>query len=101
MDNYLVENNIKHILSRPHHQQTNGALERYHRELHKYIYNAINEKNSIGDDDIEEAIFGYIDYHNNKVKSSTKFTPNQIRDLNDNYQINIIIENMIKASKKI
>ena len=34
------------------------------------------------------------------MKSSTKFTPNQIRDLNDKYQINIIIENMVKASKK-
>ena len=33
--NYLDKNNIKHIRSRPHHPQTNGALERYHREIKK------------------------------------------------------------------
>ena len=35
-----------------------------------------------------------------KKKSSTKFTPNEIRNINNEEQINLIIENMIKSSKK-
>ena len=33
LENYLKNEGIKHIYSRPHHPQTNGCLERYHREL--------------------------------------------------------------------
>ena len=37
LSSYLEEINVEHIKSRPHHPQTNGALERYHREKKKYI----------------------------------------------------------------
>ena len=100
MENFLIENNIKHVKSRPHHPQTNGALERYHREIHKFLYDKIKNLSEFGDNEIEEGILEYISYHNNKKKSSTKFTPNEIRNITDKDQINLVIENMIKNSKK-
>ena len=37
ISDYLKQENIKHIFSRPHHPQTNWCLERYHHELHKFM----------------------------------------------------------------
>ena len=68
MENFLNENNIKHVKCRPHHPQTNGALERYHREIHKFLYEKIKNLNDFGDNEIEEGILEYISYHNNKKK---------------------------------
>ena len=68
MENFLIENNIKHVKSRPHHPQTNGALERYHREIHKFLYDKIKNLSEFGDNEIEEGILEYISYHNNKKK---------------------------------
>ena len=44
VENYFKEEGIKHIFSRPHHPQTNGCLERYHRELHKFMKNYLKGK---------------------------------------------------------
>ena len=68
MENFLIENNIKHVKSRPHHPQTNGALERYHREIDKFLYDKIKNLSEFGDNEIEEGILEYISYHNNKKK---------------------------------
>ena len=54
LETFLKEQGIKHILSRPHHPQTNGCLERYHRELHKYMKNYLDNKKDYEDSDIEE-----------------------------------------------
>ena len=43
LENYLEENEIKHVSSRPHHPQTNGCIERYHREVHKFMKNYLNK----------------------------------------------------------
>ena len=37
LSEYLENEGMKHVLSRPHHPQTNGGLERYHREVKKYM----------------------------------------------------------------
>ena len=77
LEAYLKEERIKHILSRPHHPQTNGCLERYHRELHKYMKNYLDDIKEFDDSDIEDALDGYIQYHNSTIKSSTKYIPNE------------------------
>ena len=51
---YLEKTNVKYVRSRPHHPQTNGFLERYHRELHKYMYNFLKECENVNDKTIEE-----------------------------------------------
>ena len=47
---YLKKENIKMVNSRPHHPQTNGCIERYHHELHKFIYNYVTEQKNISDE---------------------------------------------------
>ena len=64
------------------------------------MYDYLKDIKEFNDEDLENAIFEYIKYHNNKKKSSTKFTPNEIRNINNEEQINLIIENMIKSSNK-
>ena len=97
---YLEDEGIKHILSRPHHPQTNGCLERYHRELHKYMKNYLDNVPNFNDNDIKNALDEYIRFHNSTKKSSTKYSPNEIRDLDDLSQIEIILNNIIKSFKK-
>ena len=102
VENYFKNEGIKHIFSRAHHPQTNGCLERYHRELHKFMKNFLNEKKNFDDCD-NEALDEYIRYHNNTnstKKSSTKYTPNEIRDLDDEDLINNILKNILKSFKK-
>ena len=60
IEDYLEKENITIIHSRPRHPQTNGSLERYHAEVHKYLYNYVKEKNDINDDILEEALNNYI-----------------------------------------
>ena len=52
----------------PHHPQTNGCLERYHREVHNYMMNYLEKLEDFGDLEVESALEGYIYYHNNKKK---------------------------------
>lgn len=52
------------------------------------------------DEDVEDALNEYILYHNYTKKYSSKFAPNDIRDLEDPVLIEIIINNIIKSFKK-
>ena len=70
LEKYLNDEEIKHILSRPHHPQTNGCLERYHRELHKFMKNYLDNCDDFEDKDIENALDEYIEYHNKTKKAS-------------------------------
>ena len=87
----MKDEGIKHIFSRPHHPQTNGCLERYHRELHKHMKNYLANFENIDDEKIENALDDYIIYHNKTKKSSTKYSPNEIRDLDDRNMIDVIL----------
>ena len=62
--------------------------------------NYLDNFENIDDEKIENALDDYIIYHNNTIKSSTKFSPNEIRDLDDPNQIEIILNNMIVSFKK-
>ena len=67
-NNYLKEVEINHILSRPHHPQTNGCLERYHRELKKHMKLYLDNIKDFNDEDLEDDLYEYILYHNNTKK---------------------------------
>ena len=94
IEEYAEKENVIIIHSRPRHPQTNGSLERYHAEVHKYLYNFIKEKNDINDEILEEGLNNYIQYYNKTVKSSTKFAPNEIRDIDDSELIDSISNNI-------
>ena len=47
LSEYLENEGIKHILSRPHHPQTNCSLERYHREVKKYMKEYLDNINHL------------------------------------------------------
>ena len=100
LENYLEETEIKHVSSRPHHPQTNGCLERYHREVHKLMKNYLDKLNSFNDKDVENALDDYIEYHNKTKKTSTKFIPNEIRDTDNQLLIKEILQNIISSFKK-
>ena len=88
MEDYCKNNNITLIHSSPYHPQTNGAVEAVHKEIRKYIYNEYlkNNKNF----DIEDELFKIIKIHNNKVHTTTKRIPKEIRDINDANEIELI-----------
>ena len=73
--NYLNNNGIKHIFSRPHHPQTNGCLERYHFELYKLLKQYLLNIGDFKNNNIEDALDEYISLHNSTVKSSTIYSP--------------------------
>ena len=100
IDQYLKDEGIKHVFCRPHHPQTNGCLERYHRELHKFMKSYLDNKKDFGEADIEDALDEYIRYHNSTKKSSTKYIPNEIRDLDDADLIDIILKNIFNSFKR-
>jgi len=98
LEGYCKENNIKLIHSSPYHPQTNGVCEVVHKEIRKYIYTEFfKNKNNFN---IEDELFDIIKIHNNKIHSSTKRTPKEIRDIDDINEINDINNEIIKTLSK-
>ena len=62
---HLEKENVKIIHSKPHHPQINGYIERYHREVDKFMKDYLNKLDSFSDIDVENALNNYIVYHNN------------------------------------
>ena len=60
LTDFLNNESIKHILNRPHHPKTNGCLERYHREAHKYMKNYLNNLKDFTNIEIENGLEKYI-----------------------------------------
>ena len=101
LDNYCINNNIKLIHSSPYHPQTNWVCEAVHKEIRKYIYNEFI--NNIGEFNIEDALFNITKIHNNKIHSTTKRIPKDIRDITDIEEINEInneIKKTLEAKNK-
>ena len=71
---FLDNEGIVHIYSRVHHPQTNGCLERYHKEVKKFIKENLDNKKDFDDEHLDNALMEYILYHNNKKKIYTIFT---------------------------
>ena len=97
---YLDSENIKYIRSRPYHPQTNGCLELYHWELHKYMYNELKDKDNINDMVIEQSLDKYILFHNSTKKCCTLYSSDQIKDISNSDLINEIKLNILKKTKK-
>ena len=61
------------------------------------MYNYLKDMETINDYKISEALTNYIEYHNNTIKSSTKFIQNEIRDIENPELIEKIKNNIIKT----
>ena len=86
------------IHSSPYHPQTNGAVEVTHKEIQKYIFNEyIKNKNNFK---IDDALFNIIKIHNNKIHTTTKRSPKEIRDLTDENEINLIKKEIFNTLEK-
>ena len=81
LDIYCNNNEIKLIHSSPYHPQTKGVCEAVHKEIRKYIYNEFIKKD--GEFNIEDALFEITKIHNNKIHTTTKRIPKEIRDITD------------------
>ena len=69
-----------------------------HKEIRKYIYTKFfKNKNNFN---IEDELFDIIKIHNNKIHSSTKRIPKEIRDRDDVNEINDINNEIIKTLSK-
>ena len=96
-----LKKKIQHIKNRPHHPQINGALERYHRELHKYLCDYLKDIKVFNYEDLENDIFEYIKYYNNKKNPPLNLLQIKLEILIMKSSFNLIIEKMIKSLKKI
>ena len=95
LDSYCIENGIKLIHSSPYHPQTNGVCEAVHKEIRKYIYDKyINGGEEFN---IEDELFNITKIHNNKVHSTTKRIPKDVRDIIDIEEIKSINDNIKKT----
>ena len=98
LEQYCAENNVKLIFSSPFHPQTNGACESVHKEIRKYILTQfMNKKKGFN---IEEELLAIIKIHNNKIHSTTKRIPKDIRDINDISEIEDIKNNIKNTLSK-
>ena len=95
LNTYCLNQDIKLIHSSPYHPQTNGACEVTHKEIQKYICNEFisNKKNF----NIEDSLFEIIKIHNNKKHTTTKRIPKDIRDIEDETEIDNIKQEIIKT----
>ena len=62
--------------------------------------NYLDKFDNFYDSKIELALEDYIIFHNQTKKYSTKYALYEIRDIDDNNLINIVLNNMIKNFKK-
>ena len=62
--------------------------------------NYLKEKKDFANGNIEDALDEYKRYHTRTKKSSMKYIPNEIRDLEDEDLINNILKNILKSFKK-
>lgn len=61
LKNFLDKVDVKHIRGRPHHPQTQGKIERYHRSMK----NIIKLENYYLPGELELALGHWVDYYNN------------------------------------
>lgn len=59
---YLDDEDIKHVRGKPHHPQTQGKIERYHRSMK----NVILLENYYSPEELETEIASFVDYYNNR-----------------------------------
>ena len=78
------------------YEDMNNNIERYHREIKKFINNKLLDITEINDDLVENLVYEYKNIHNNK-KKITGFTPVEIRNISDKVVIEMITNKMIRS----
>jgi transposase InsO family protein len=61
LSEYLEERGIEHVRGKPHHPQTQGKIERYHRSMK----NVIKLDNYYSTEELEYRLSEFIEYYNN------------------------------------
>ena len=61
------------------------------------MYQYLKEIKIFKDNEVQDALYSYIELHNNSKKRNTKFSPIEIRDISDNSLIQQISQNIIKS----
>ena len=76
-----------------------GLQKQYIKKLLKFIYTEFfkNKENF----DIEEELFNITKIHNNKIHSTTKRIPREIRDLEDKDEIENINKEIVSSLSKL
>ena len=98
LENFCEKNNIKLIHSSPYHPQTNGCVEVTHKEIQKYIcFEFLKDKENFN---IQTALYNIIKIHNNKIHSTTRRIPRDIRDIENKEDIEAIKSEIIKTLDK-
>ena len=95
---YYEEINVKHINTSVHYPESNGQVESQHKTLQKAINIGLEDK---GDEfNLLECINDTL-YHYNYIKehTTTKFIPNDIRDINDPLIIEKVKKNILDRYK--
>ena len=75
------------------------GLQKQFKKIRKFIYTEFfkNKENF----DIEEELFNISKIHNNKIHSTTKRIPREIRDLEDNDEIENINKEIVSSLSKL
>ena len=97
---FLENEDIKQVFSRVYHPQSNGAVQAIHKTVRKFLLNEYKIKNKNFNIDI--ALADFMIFYNNNIHSSTKRKPIDIKDIENEKEINEINLNIIKSmSRKI
>lgn len=95
---YLENKNITNITSARYHPQSNGCCEALHKEIKKFLLDALyKQKDNF---DIEISIADSIEFHNNRELPSTGFKPVDIRHKTDIDIINKVVLNIIRSMQR-
>ena len=95
---YLENLNIKYIRSAPYHPQSNGCCETLHKQVKRYLLDDFDKKKSKFD--IYISIVNFSEFHNDLEHTTTKYKPNFLRNLEDEFIINEVIQNILQSMKK-
>ena len=75
---YLEKSWIHHTLGSPYYLQSQGAAEVFNRTVQNFLYLA---KDMNGDNfELEDSIIDFLHHYNNRVHSTTKFSPYEIME---------------------
>ena len=97
LNNFCIDNNIKHCFSKPFTPKSAGAVEAAHKQIKKIVFDQFY---TLGNEDfsLEDALLNEVDFHNNSPHSITLFKPVDIRDTKDENIIKTVNENLKKKN---
>lgn len=99
VDEFLLSKSVKHYLNGVRHPQTNGSIERNHREIKKYLIN-IDKTGNLNDKNFNREITNATDLYNFKTKKAKEYLPNEIKHIIDAMLKNEIYEIILKSMKR-